>query len=134
MLPAIPLIIRIAIAAGAVKAISNAYKNRDMGKLSGTNWTVTTHKSSDIKQKLNFKDDEVSGFGGCNQFFGQYSQDGDKLTFGALASTRKAGPYIAAEAALLAALQSTRRFKGTPSEIKIYGENDEVLLTLTRKG
>jgi len=133
MLQAIPLIIRLAIAAGAAKTISNVYKNRDMGDLSGTEWTAAMGKKANVGQTINFKDGDISGFGGCNQFFGQYTQDGGKLTIGALASTRKAGPNMKAEATLLAALQLARRFKGTPSEITIYGEADDVLLTLVRK-
>ncbi len=132
MLQALPFIIRTAILTGAVKAISNIYKNRDMGDLSGTNWVITAKNKSNIRQKLSFKSGEISGFGGCNQFFGHYTQHADRLTIGAIASTRKAGPYMAEETKLLAALQSARRFKGTPSEIKIYGEDDNVLLTLTR--
>jgi len=133
MLQAIPIIFRTAIAAGVAKAISNVYNNRDMGNLSGTDWAVTTKNKTDIGQGLSFKDGDISGFGGCNQFFGDYTQEGGKLTIGALASTRKAGPHMKAETAFLAALQSARRFKGTPSEIKLYGEADDVLLVLKRK-
>jgi heat shock protein HslJ len=132
MLQALPIIIRTALMAGAAKAITNIYKNRDMGVLSGTHWRIIVKNKPHLKQNLTFKDSEISGFGGCNQFFGQYRQHADRLTIGALASTRKAGEHMAEETKLLTALQSARRFKGTPSEIKIYGESDNVLLTLKR--
>lgn len=130
MLQALPIILRTAVATAITKAIVNVYNNRDMGDLSGTNWAVITKHKSDIEQVLKFKDNEISGFGGCNNFFGQYTQNGRRLTVGTLASTRKAGPHLVAETALLSALQAARRFTGTPSEIKIYGESDDILLTL----
>jgi len=133
MFQAGPIILRTAIAAGVLKVISNIYNNRDLGELSGTQWRVSTQYTANIEQVIQFKDNDISGFGGVNDFFGQYTQDEGKLTIGALASTRKAGPHMKAETALLTALQSARRFKGTPSEIKIYGEDDDVLLILTRK-
>ena len=133
MFPAVPIILRATIAAGVMKVLSDVYKNRDMGLLSGTQWRVVSKNKADIGQVIRFNDGDISGFGGVNDFFGQYTQDEGKLTIGALASTRKSGPHMKAEAKLLAALQSARRFKGTPSEIKIYGEDDDVLLILTRK-
>jgi len=134
MLQAIPIILRAAIVAGTAKAISDMYKNRDISTLSDTSWAVITRGKVDIGQVLHFKDNgEITGFGGCNQIFGQYSQNGDKLTIGTLAMTRKAGPHLKAETKLLGALRAARRFKGTPSEIKIYGESDDVLLTLSRQ-
>jgi len=133
MLQALPLLIRTAITTAALKALTNTYKNRRLGDVSGTSWTIHTPKTPELKQTVSFKtNDEVSGFGGCNQFFGKYTQDGDKLTFGALATTRKTGPMIQHETYFLEALKSSRRFKGTPSEIKIYGESDDILLILSQ--
>ncbi|MEP1230803.1 MAG: META domain-containing protein [Litorimonas sp.] len=134
MLQAIPILIRVAVFAGAAKAISGIYKNREISTLSQTSWKITRQNKTDIGQTITFKDDgEIFGFGGCNRVFGQYSQSGDKLTIGTLASTRKAGPNLKAETKMISALQKARRFKGTPSQIKIYSETDEVLLTLTRQ-
>ncbi|MBG0791745.1 MAG: META domain-containing protein [Desulfovibrionaceae bacterium] len=36
-----------------------------------------------------FADGTVKAFGGCNQMTGTYTLDGDKLTFGPMASTKK---------------------------------------------
>lgn len=133
MLQALPIILRTAVATAITKAIVNVYNNRDMGDLSGSNWSITGKYKPNIGQVIKFNDGEISGFGGCNNFFGQYRQDGNKLTIGALASTRKAGPHLQSETKLLGALRAARRFKGTPSEIKIYGESDDILLTLSRQ-
>lgn len=55
----------------------------------------------------------ASGFSGVNRFFGGYEREGDKLKFGALASTRMAGPpeAMAAESAYLAALGSVTAWR-----------------------
>ncbi|NDV20717.1 META domain-containing protein [Pseudodesulfovibrio sp. JC047] len=46
---------------------------------------------SDTPLTLKFAaDGTVQGFGGCNTFKGTYTLDGDSLSFGPLASTRKA--------------------------------------------
>ena len=41
---------------------------------------------------LDAKERRVSGSGGCNRLTGSYELDGDRLTFGAIASTRMACP------------------------------------------
>jgi hypothetical protein len=42
------------------------------------------------KQSIEFKAGKVSGFAGCNNFFGEYTTKGARLSFSALGSTRKA--------------------------------------------
>jgi heat shock protein HslJ len=53
---------------------------------------------------------KVSGYTGCNDFFGTYELDGASLKFGPIASTRRAcpDPETAVETALLKALSETR--------------------------
>ena len=60
-------------------------------------------------------DGTVSGFGGCNDFNGTYTVDGSKLTFGPLASTKKACPDAVntIEQAYLTALQATQTYEIT---------------------
>lgn len=60
-------------------------------------------------------DGTVSGFGSCNDFNGTYSVDGSKLTFGPLASTKKAcpDPINTIEHAYLTALQATQTYEIT---------------------
>jgi len=43
---------------------------------------------------MRFETDKVTGFDGCNNFFGEYTLDDNKLTFGLLAATRMACPHI----------------------------------------
>jgi heat shock protein HslJ len=44
----------------------------------------------DEKITLAFKDGQAAGFAGCNNYFGSYKLSGDGVTFGPLASTKKA--------------------------------------------
>ena len=55
-----------------------------------------------------FTADTVSGSAGCNDYNGPYTLDGDKVTIGPLATTRKAceQPVMDQETAFLTALQT----------------------------
>jgi heat shock protein HslJ len=58
------------------------------------------------------EDGKVSGASGCNTYLGSYTINGEKLTFGPLATTRMAcpEPIMAQEQAFLAALASTAAY------------------------
>ncbi len=74
--------------------------------LGGSEWG----EGQDSKVVIQFSaDGKVSGNLGCNRFFGTYKQDGDKLTFGAVGSTRMMCPeaQMKTEARVSAALSST---------------------------
>ena len=144
MLPPFPIMIRAAAAAGFGAYIAKLYNNRDMGDLSGSEWAIDALKneskaqinskiSAKMRPSISFKEGgQICGFGGTNAFFGQYNQDGDKLTLGMLASTRKASPQSDFEVKILQALRATRRFKGSVLAIKLYDDNDDILLSLKR--
>ena len=63
-------------------------------------------------QNLTFEAGKVSGNAGCNNFFGAYTVKSSSLTFGALASTRKAcqASIMEQENLFLKRLSSTKRF------------------------
>jgi heat shock protein HslJ len=78
----------------------------------------------------------ASGSGGCNQFNGPYSQNGALLSFGPLASTRRACVDEAAnrqETAYLRALESTTRFSATAEQLVLYA-GDQAVARLVRSG
>jgi heat shock protein HslJ len=60
---------------------------------------------------VRFRDGRIEGFGGCNQFTGPYTLDGDRLSIGALATTMMACPPAATalETAVTRALAGTFR-------------------------
>ncbi len=63
-------------------------------------------------QNITFEAGKVSGFAGCNSFFGTYTQQGTNLNFSSMASTRKAceKTVMQAESKFLSSLEKNRRF------------------------
>src|SRR5262245_24976892 len=88
-------------------------------ELVGTAWALGDLPGqvlNDVRPTIAFSGDgTVSGSGGCNDFSGNYTVDGSKLTFGPLASTQKAcGDAVDnLEQAYLAALQATQSYEIT---------------------
>jgi heat shock protein HslJ len=65
-------------------------------QLAGTNWVLAS--AGKRAPMINFEaDGKVTGFGGCNRFFGGYSQSGERLSFSAIGATRMACPGKAME-------------------------------------
>jgi len=129
----IPLALGTLVLVGCAKAVGEIRKTRPLASLEGSEWgpveTVTA------EQFVAFKSDgEISGSGGCNQFFGQYTQEGETLKIGALASTKKLCPDVMeAEAVFLKKLQETRRAEATHLTLKLYDADDTQLMQLRRR-
>lgn len=66
----------------------------DMINLAGTSWKLVSHNRvallDETEISLNFTDGQVNGNAGCNNFFGNYTQDGDVVMFSGVGATRKA--------------------------------------------
>jgi heat shock protein HslJ len=86
-------------------------------QLAGVNWKVTSFNNTrhavvgvlgQSSITLSFKDGQVAGSGGCNNFHGTYATEGSKLQVGPLATTRRAceEPLMTQEQQFLAALAS----------------------------
>jgi heat shock protein HslJ len=86
-------------------------------QLAGVNWKVTSFNNNrhavvgvlgQSSITMSFKDGQVAGSAGCNNFHGTYSTEGSKLTLGPLATTRRAceEPLMTQEQEFLAALAS----------------------------
>lgn len=73
-----------------------------------------------------FSEGNVSGFGGCNSYNASYTIDGDQITFGPAASTRKmcARPegLMEQEQQFFAALERSRTFTVTPDKLELRSE------------
>jgi len=130
--PAIPLVIGAIALMGCAKVVSEARQDRPLTQLAGSEWGL-----QNTDQFVAFKSEgEISGNGGCNNFFGSYTQTENALAFGPLASTKKAcfgDGIMQAEQAFLSSIQKARRFEATHKVMSLYDENGEVLLTLQRK-
>ena len=111
--------------------------------LSGTSWTLVELNGQPVLPAgepltLNFAADEqrVSGNGGCNQFSGPYTQNGDSLDIGPLIATRRACVDPAAnaqETAYFQALESTTRYSIERGQLVLYS-GDQVVARFRRGG
>ena len=101
---------------GLVLAVGTA--GMTMGAdLAGSEWRPSflslAEIPSGIHMVVQFKPDgEISGNGGCNQFFGGYTVSGNDIKIGPIASTRKGCPgLLLAETALFATLEAAKSFE-----------------------
>lgn len=72
-------------------------------------------------------DGKVHGNAGCNGLNGSYEQKGESLTFGPLATTRKACPDMEGEQAFLQALKAVSGFRIDGELLTLFDDNDQPL-------
>jgi heat shock protein HslJ len=99
--------------------------------LDGTRWTVeslingetASHPIGAEKAHLTISGERVTGSTGCNDLQGIVSRTGDKLTFGELATTRRActGDADALEKAILTVLQGQVTFTIKENRLSLRG-------------
>jgi heat shock protein HslJ len=130
VLPIVPLALGAVAIVGCAKVVSDVRKTRPLAMLEGSEWGL-----KDTDQFIAFKTKgEVIGNGGCNNFFGTYSQDGETLTFGPLASTKKAClGKMEAETVFMNAVQNARAFEATHLEMSLKDDKGETVLRLQRR-
>jgi heat shock protein HslJ len=76
---------------------------------------------------IRFETDKASGFDGCNNFFGNYTVAGNKLSFGPLASTRMACPQIKEiDMEFNRMLSATTRYRISANSMELY-QDDRLL-------
>ncbi|MEP3654554.1 MAG: META domain-containing protein [Litorimonas sp.] len=129
----LPLALGALVLAGCAKVASDVRKTRPLASLEGSEWgpMETPAKEQFVAFKAN---GEIRGHGGCNQFFGQYTQEGQKLTIGALASTKKfCADVMDAENRFMKNLQDTRKIEATHLALRLYNAEGEQLMQLRRK-
>lgn len=135
--PLIPLVILglgLGLAA-CTKAVTTAKVDRPLYDLAGSEWGFKGGSDKAPERFVQFRaKGELSGSGGCNNFFGTYDLNGTALKIGPLASTKKmCAGGMEDERAFLGALQSARRIEATHMALNIFGENGELLLGLQRR-
>ena len=111
--------------------------------LAGTSWRLVELNGQRVAPggealTLQFAADgsSVSGYGGCNQFSGPYTQNGASLQLGPLASTRRAceDPALnTQETAYFQALESTTRYSIERGHLVLYS-GDQVVARFVRAG
>ena len=129
----LPLALGALVLAGCAKVASDVRKARPLASLEGSEWGPVDAQSQE--QFVSFKaGGEISGYGGCNQFFGQYTQEGQILTIGALASTKKyCADVMQDETAFLKTLQETRKIEATHISLRLYNGTGQQLMQLKRR-
>jgi heat shock protein HslJ len=102
-----------------------------------TRWELTALmelSSLNFKAKptINFKSDgRFTGFGGCNNFGGNYKIDGNKLTTSDIYSTEKYCESMQVENIFIQAIQKTSTYEITDSKLYLYS-NGSVTAILTK--
>ena len=72
---------------------------------------VETHPDQrEVHILLRPDEQRLTGFAGCNQMMGSYETVGDSVSFGLMASTMMACPYLDEQTTFLGALQGVNRF------------------------
>jgi heat shock protein HslJ len=108
--------------------------------LPGTEWQLSSYShdntlvsGSDVSTITLRFDDAVNltGFGGVNRYFGDYTIDGSTIFIGPLGSTKMAGPehLMNLETAYFSLLSSAAGIKVTGNSLVLTDANDTILLT-----
>ena len=106
--------------------------------LNGTAWVLTHVGTTPVligsQPTLRFETGQVSGFGSCNGFGGEYQQSGNEVTFTGIMSTLMACDPIEIthqETAYFSALASAAEFKVEGGKLIIYNTEGSLLLTFS---
>ncbi len=109
--------------------------------LEGNEWQLAqidqdgtlTAVPGDVVPTMTLAGDEISGFGGCNSYFGSYETTDGSLTFGPLASSRMACPEPAGtlEAAYLASFGLVAGYTLVDTTLILVDDTGAALLVYT---
>ena len=106
-------------------------------------WSIVAVRAADAvastlpgtELTLTFDGGRAAGHAGVNRFHGAYTASGERLTFGALATTRMAAidPAVGRqERDLLAALAATATFSATRRQLALLAADGTITVTLVR--
>jgi len=103
--------------------------------LAGTGWALTelggkpfaAAEQHPVTMQFDAGGGRVSGSGGCNRYSGPYVENGDTLTFGALASTKMMCANITGEDAYFAMLTKVASFVRSGEQLTLYDDRGAVL-------
>jgi heat shock protein HslJ len=120
------IILLIAVMTSVIAACTHTEQHADQPFLD-TTWNLVELEGESIEHPgpriphLRFEPDKVTGFDGCNNFFGNYTRKGNKLTFGPLASTRMACPQIREiDMEMNRMMAATTRFRISGNSMEFY--------------
>ncbi|MBY0225632.1 MAG: META domain-containing protein [Hyphomicrobium sp.] len=115
----------------AALAITGASAADRLSSLAGSEWGFEQGRDTYIQ----FAENDVSGFSGCNRFRGSYTYAEGKLSFGPLASTRMAcsPEQLEIERTILQLLEATKAAEATHKTLKLQDGTGAALATLNRR-
>jgi heat shock protein HslJ len=124
--------------AGCCRIVAAAAAAPDAApSVEGPTWRLTYVRGLDANAlgaaarpvTADFKAGRVSGFSGCNRFFGPYTLDGDRVVIGPLAGSMMAceKPAMAVETAVHAALAGTLRYVVADGRLTLLSGAEPVL-------
>jgi len=99
--------------------------------LAGSEWGL----AGGGDQYIQFREGRAAGHSGCNRFTGSYTQQGESLKFGPLASTKMAcaPERMEQERAWFRMLDQVRGFEATHLVLKLKAGDGQVIATLQRR-
>ena len=88
----------------------------------------------DMNITLTFEKNRVQGKSACNNYFGAYQIDGNKLSFSKVAGTRMAclPKIMAIEQTYLSGLAKITSYRLSNNRLQMLGEKGEVLMVFTK--
>jgi heat shock protein HslJ len=85
------------------------------------------NNSEKIYIKFDEKTKQISGFSGCNQFFGNFEKNSNSLKINSVGLTKMYCPEIKKEQNFINLLQQTTSYKIEQKKLYLYKENLELL-------
>lgn len=103
-----------------------------LGGLTSPDGQAVVHMAIDENITAVFADGRVSGSAGCNNYFADYTSDGDQLTIGPAGSTRMAceEEVMARESEFLAALENVARYEMIRETLTLFAADGSPVMTL----
>ncbi len=98
------------------------------------NWKIISMEGVDSFEKnpsLKFDSNKngVSGFSGCNNFFGNFDLDKQSLSLGEMGMTRKMCPNMALENTFINNLKNVSTYKIVDSKLKLLNKENQIIIT-----
>jgi heat shock protein HslJ len=122
---------------GLVLAVGTA--GMTMGvDLSGSKWNPSFMTRAEIPSGVRMvvqfdPEGRITGYGGCNRFFGGYTISGDHIKIGPLGSTRKGCPGLTQlETSFFATLEAAKSFEQDETTLTLFDAAGERLAQFVR--
>jgi len=109
--------------------------NNDESKTLEGNWEVTSIKemsSFEVPPNflINLETKKITGFSGCNRFFGTITTQNNELSFSQMGGTKMACPDFTVENLFITTIPEVQSFSFKDNTLQFKSESDEVIMTM----